>query len=423
MSGNPIVRREFLKGCAGMGVLSSISALPQISSPVTETEDRAHWVQIMARICGPVLRALSEGKLKATMPVEVPNNTVAERRPFAYLAAMANVLAGIAPWLESDVMVGAEAGMKRQYAGWARDAIRSGTDPDSPDFMVFNRGTQPLVDAGVLALAILRAPHQLWEELDKNTQRNVIRALQSTRVIKPGYNNWLLFSAMVETALSFLGEWWDPMRVDYAIRNVTGWYKGDGVYGDGPLFHWDYYNSFIIQPMLLTILDVISRSSDAWKSYQPDVLVRAQRYAAILERLISPEGTYPPIGRSLTDRFGAFHLLAQMALRRQLPEGVSPEQVRCALTAVMRRMTEAPGTFDKQGWLRIGFCGEQPSMAENYITTGTCYVCAWALLPLGLPHTDQFWAGPAAPWTAQKAWSGQPISPDHALREQIRISE
>src|SRR5258707_12522993 len=47
-----------------------------------------------------------------------------------------------------------------------------------------------------------------------------IAALQSSRVIQPGYSNWLLFSAMVEAALSFMGVWWDPMRVDYAIRTV-----------------------------------------------------------------------------------------------------------------------------------------------------------------------------------------------------------
>ena len=89
------------------------------------------------------------------------------------------------------------------------------------------------------------------EEAGRPDQHNLIAALQSSRVIQPGYSNWLLFSAIVEAALSFMGVWWDPMRVDYAIRTVGTWYKGDGVYGDGPPFHWDYYNSFVMQPMLL----------------------------------------------------------------------------------------------------------------------------------------------------------------------------
>ena len=36
---------------------------------------------------------------------------------------------------------------------------------------------------------------------------------------------------------------------------------------------------------------------------------------------ISPEGTFPAIGRSIAYRFGALQLLAQMALRRDLPAG------------------------------------------------------------------------------------------------------
>ena len=54
---------------------------------------------------------------------------------------------------------------------------------------------------------------------------------------------------------------------------------------------------------------------------RPRILERARRYAAILERLIAPDGSFPAIGRSLAYRCGAFHLLAALALRRQLPDG------------------------------------------------------------------------------------------------------
>jgi hypothetical protein len=416
LSASGIVRRDFMKGVAAIGAATSVSALPQVAPATTEMDDRAYWLHLLTKICGPVLRALSERKLKATIPVEVPEGNAAERRPFVYLAALANVLAGIAPWLEQGPRDGAEGALREQYADWARKAILAGTDPESPDFMDFNEGSQPVVDAALLTLAIVRAPQELGEKLDNTTRQHLIKALQSTRVIKPGFNNWLLFSAMVEAGLSFMGEWWDPMRVDLAIRTVDGWYKGDGAYGDGPEFHWDYYNSFIIHPMLVNILEVIGRKSKDWAAYQPVILARARRYAAIQERMISPEGTYPPIGRSLSDRTGAFHLLAEMALRHELPQGVSPEQVRCALTAVMRRMLEAPGTFDAEGWMRVGFCGRQPSIAEPYITTGTAYICTWAMLPLGLPATDRFWAGPSAPWTAKKTWAGEDVPTDHAIQ-------
>ena len=114
------------------------------------------------------------------------------------------------------------------------------------------------------------------------------------------------------------------MRIDYALRQHEQWYKGDGAYGDGPEFHWDYYNSFVIHPMLVDVLEVCGDETAAWKEIRTRVTQRARRYAAVQERLIAPDGSFPPIGRSIAYRCGAFHLLAQAALRRALPDGVSP---------------------------------------------------------------------------------------------------
>src|SRR6185312_1822590 len=182
------------------------------------------------------------------------------------------------------------------------------------------------------------------------------------------------------------------------------------------------YNSYVMHPLLLTILDTVSKSNQTWEPYRPVMLERARRYAEIQERLIAPDGSFPPIGRSLPYRFGAFHLLAEIALRRELPPSIEPAQVRSALTAVMRRMTDAPGTFDAQGWLQIGFAGHQPEIAEPYISTGSSYLCSAAWLPLGLPASDPFWAAPAADWTAKKAWTGQQVHADHALADTQHVS-
>jgi hypothetical protein len=413
-----IARRKLLKYGVALGVAASVGPCAEPTyAEVTTGDDRKFWIEVVTKVSEPVLRALSERRLKATMPIEAPHGDPEQRKQFTYLEALGRLLSGLAPWPESGMDSGAEGNLRRQYCEWARAGIQSATDPSSPDFMNFNKGQQPVVDTAFLALAIMRAPIELWQKLDKTTQRNVIAALQSSREILPPYNNWLLFSAMVEAALSFMGVWWDPMRVDYALRTVDSWYKGDGVYGDGPHFHWDYYNGFVIQSMLLTILDVVANSSPEWTAYQPSMLDRAQRYAAIEERLISPDGSFPPIGRSLCYRFGAFHLLSEIALRRQLPEGVTPEQVRCALTAVMRRMINAPGMFDEKGWLRIGFYGHQPEIAETYISTGSLYLCSAAWLPLGLPETDQFWSAESRPWTAKRVWAGQDVKADHAIAD------
>ncbi len=403
-------RRTFLQ------TLAATSALPLVSIAESQSpgsDDRRYWVNVLQRIAHPVLNLLANRQLKARMPIEA-HPTSKDRPRYSHLEAIGRLLTGIAPWLESPLPTGEEGKLRMEYAELARRSIQAATDPVSPDFLNFREGQQPLVDSAFLAHAVLRAPNELWKKLDAATQRNLIAALKSSRRIKPGFNNWLLFAAMIEAFLCFVGEDWDAMRVDYAIRQHEQWYKGDGLYGDGPDFHWDYYNSFVIQPMLLDVLHTVSQQSKAWDSFKTPIVKRAQRYAAIQERLISPEGSFPAIGRSLAYRFGAFQLLGQMALRHQLPEAVSPAQVRCALTAVIRRMVEALGTFDSNGWLTIGFCGHQPNIGETYISTGSLYLCAAGLLPLGLTPDDEFWNAPPQDWTARKAWSGINLPADHA---------
>jgi len=406
-------RRAFLQSTAFVAtspVQSSAQVQERASSP------RDYWLTVMKRISEPVLTSLSERKLKVNMPVEASHGNVEDRKKYTYLEAFGRLLTGIAPWLESGATTGPEGELRARYAELARKSITAAVDPASPDRMNFDSGSQPVVDAAFLALGILRAPKELWEKLDRTAKGQLVRALQTSRVIKPGFNNWLLFSATIEAFLGLAGERPDAMRIDYAVREHEGWYKGDGVYGDGPQFHWDYYNSFVIQPMLLQVLESARAWSSAWETFHPAVLARAKRYAAIQERLISPEGTFPAIGRSLAYRFGAFHLLAAMALRKQLPDNVAPEQVRSALTAVMKRTVDTPGTFGHDGWLQIGFCGHQPSIGEAYISTGSLYLCSAVFLPLGLPASDPFWSGPEKRWTAKQIWAGADSQADHAIQ-------
>ncbi len=381
-------------------------------------DDRQKWIEIVERVSQPLLEAISRQKLRATMPVETVTGLEKARAQSTHLEAVGRLLCGLAPWLEATPGTNAaEEKLRTRYREWARLAIRYGTDPKSPDALNFGSNRQSLVDAAFLALAIVRAPNELWARLDSATKQNLLTAMRDTRKIQPGQNNWLLFSAMIEAFLCKVGETWDPTRIDYALRQLQQWYMGDGIYGDGPHFHWDYYNSFVMQPMLLNILDALGDQAARWSALRQPIQARATRYAAIEERLIGPEGTYPPIGRSLAYRFGAFQHLAEMSLRRQLPEGISPAQVRCALTAVMTRQIGAKGTFDDNGWLTIGFAGHQPSIGESYISTGSLYLCSAAWLPLGLPATDEFWSAPAQMWTQQKAWGGVDIQRDHAISE------
>lgn len=222
---------------------------------------------------------------------------------------------------------------------------------------------------------------------------------------------------MVEAALFVLGQDYDLVRIDYAIRQMEQWYVGDGFYGDGPRFRMDYYNSFAIQPMLTCLVRMFH---DKYK--EPDAILpegepvgqkmyrlamtRFLRYVRIQEESIAPDGSFAPIGRSMVYRCGAFQALAQAALWKTLPEEVTPAMARCALTKVIQKTLGAPRTFSEEGWLQLGLCGYQPDITYAYNTTASLYMATLAFLPLGLPETDAFWSAPDEMGTWEKCFSG-----------------
>jgi len=322
----------------------------------------------------------------------------------------------MSPWLELGADESAEGKLRKHYIELLGKGLQNAVDPNSPDKLNFTTDNQALVDAAFLAQSFLRAPNQIWGKLDAITKSRMIESLKSTRIIKPGENNWLLFSAIIEaTLLQITGEC-KMETINYALARFDEWYKGDAWYGDGKNFHFDYYNSIVIHPMMLDILTVLKNKNLTDSAVYITEKNRSIRYAELLERLISPEGTYPAFGRSLAYRFGIFHNLSQVTLLKSLPKEVKPAQVRCALTSVIKKQMQQAGTFDKNGWLTLGFCGHQTNITETYISTGSLYLCTAVFLPLGLPASDEFWSGEPAEWTNLKIWSGKEIVIDHAIK-------
>lgn len=381
----------------------------------TGAEDRAFWVETLTRIADPVLVNLSNNTLKKNMPYESLAN---DRSEFSHLEAVGRLVCGIAPWLELGPDNTPEGQLRDKYIKLTVKGLKNAVNPESPDYLVFGKPYQPLVDAAFLAQGLLRAKTQLWDNLDPQAKEWMITEFKRSRNIKPWENNWLLFASMVEAALlEFTGEC-DMDRLTYGVKKFRDeWYKGDALYGDGPAFHMDYYNSFVIHPMLTDVLLMMKKHNIEGADFIDTQMPRLTRYAEQLERFISPEGTFPAVGRSIVYRFGAFHALAQAGLMQVLPKRVKPAQVRCALTAVIRNMMKSPKNFDADGWLRVGFTGEQIDMSESYINTGSVYLCAVGLLPLGLPATNEFWSAPFAEWTNLRAWNGEAnVKADHALK-------
>lgn len=378
--------------------------------------DRKIWLNYLDQLARPILSNLAQDKLKEIMPVilspKVDNKE--SRSQVAYLEAFGRVMCGIAPWLNGTGGSQEEVALRNQYRQWALKGLSNAVNPAAKDYMRWTGG-QPLVDASFLALSLVRCPW-LWENADSVLRSQVVTAFRATRTTVPGYNNWILFSGMIEAFFCKYNYEYDALRIDYGIRQFAQqWYVGDGVFSDGSEYHWDYYNSYVIQPYLSTIMEVIGKKSRSYAWFAPNLDKITKRYAEIQERMINTDGSFPVTGRSIVYRGGAFHHLSDMALREQLPAALKPAQIRGALTAVIKKTSESPESFTKEGWLNIGLYGHQPALAEGYINTGSLYLCASILLPLGLPETSEFWSAPAEPWTSVKVWSGKDLPADHAL--------
>ncbi|MES1217926.1 MAG: DUF2264 domain-containing protein [Bacteroidota bacterium] len=387
----------------------------QSQKTITGAQDRKYWCDLLYKISYPVIHHLANSTLKAGMPLEQGPGYGLALKKVTYLEAVGRTAAGVAPWLSLPDDNSAESIMRKKLRNELLIGLKNAVDPTNPDYLNFRTESQPLVDAAFLAHAFLRAPQQLWRPLDTITKKRFVEEFQSLRSRQAGNNNWLLFPAMTETFLLTIGEQYDSSRIYEAIRKMDDWYAGDGWYSDGPHFAMDYYNSYVIYPMMADVLRVLAEKGMIATDKYELVIKRMVRYAELQERMISPEGTYPPIGRSLTYRIGAFQALAQASLMHKLPEYILPAQVRCGLTKVLRNQFEMKGTFDKNGWLQLGFAGSQPGMADTYTSTGSLYLCTVGFLALGLPGNDKFWTDPAADWTSKKAWSGQPFKKDYKV--------
>ncbi len=394
------------------------------SEATVAASDRKYWSDLLAKIATPVLSSMAKGTLQKTMAVELSPRWDGRDKRVAYMECFGRLMSGLSPWLTLPDD-GSKEGLKRkQLRDWALASYAHSVDPKSPDYLLWRKEGQPLVDSAYFSNALIRAPRQLWAPLDRKTQTRIVEELKLLRRVSPPYNNWLLFAAMNEAFLLSVGEQYDPFRIQLAIRKTLEWYVGDGWYADGPLFHYDYYNSYVIHPMLVEILEVLEKTQTtliygegvpAIKELHDQALKRMQRYGEHLERIISPEGTFAPQGRSTTYRTAVFQPLALLAWRKALPPSLPEGRVRAALTAVHRRIFADPSNFTADGFLTIGFAGHRPEIADFYSNSGSMYITTESLLPLALEPGDSFWTAPADDWTAKRAYGGEPFAHDYAV--------
>lgn len=389
--------------------------------------EREYWCRQAYTMARPVLENMAKGELQKNMLLEVSPNWDGRNKKVAYMECFGRLMAGIAPWLSLPDDATPESRQREQLRTWALAAYRNAVDPQSPDYLAWRGHGQALVDAAYVAESFIRAYDVLWQPLDEVTKKRYIEEFTQLRKVDPPYTNWFLFSSVIESFLAKAGAPYDEFRVNTACRKVEEWYVGDGWYADGPVFAFDYYSSYVFHAMYLETLqcmvDAKANTRIDYQKYRDRALKRAQKFAIVLERFISPEGTFPVIGRSTPYRLAAMQPLALMAWYGKLPSDLTNGQVRAALTKVMHRMFDHQNNYNSGGFLTIGFCGSQPGTADWYTNNGSLYMCSLAFMPLGLAPDAPFWTDEAQPWTQVKAWGGQPFPKDHYWKDDIQTKD
>ena len=419
------MKRLFLVFIALSLLIPSMAKKPR----KVEQTDREYWCQLAYQMARPVLENMSKGTLQKNMQTEFSPSFDNRNRKVVYMETFGRLMAGIAPWLTLADDDTAEGAQRKQLREWALQSYKNAVDPESPDYLCWGVTGQNLVDAAYIAESFLRAYDALWMPLDEVTKQRYIKEFQGLRKIDPPYTNWYLFSSVIESFLAKAAgmKACDEFRINTTCRKVEEWYVGDGWYADGPVFAFDYYSSYVFHAMYLetlqTMIDAKANTRIDYQKYYDRALQRAQKHAIILERFISPEGTFPVFGRSIPYRLAAMQPLALMAWYEKLPKDLTNGQVRAALTKVMHRMFDEQQNFNEGGFLTIGFCGSQPNIADWYTNNGSLYMTSLAFMPLGLPATHPFWTAPAEPWTQVKAWNGQPFPKDHRWDDKIQTKD
>jgi hypothetical protein len=410
-------RRHFMRVAAAG---SALLAAGQSASAAAPGFERAYLLKLLQQMAEPVLEPMSKGQLKQKFVLELSPTWDGRDPAVAYLEAFGRLISGIAPWLALPVDDSAEGRLRARLQQQALQSYVHSVDPRSPDYLKWQGHGQALVDSAYFTNALVRAPQSLWEPLDATTKARIVTEIKGLRRHEVPSINWLLFAAMNEAWLLSIGEEHDPMRMNGAIRKINEWYVGDGWIKDGADFHFDYYGSYVMHPMLIEVLDVlVAKKAPFWGGKPAELLAqavkRAQRFCEHLERFIGPQGSYPPIGRSLTYRTAVFQPLALLAWRKQLPASLPEGQVRAALHAAHVAIWDGPSNFNAAGYLNIGFRGPQPELGDWYSNNGSMYIAAAGLLALGLPAGDSYWTAPAQDWTQKKAFASASFPKDYPV--------
>ncbi|TDZ17930.1 hypothetical protein Cob_v009169 [Colletotrichum orbiculare MAFF 240422] len=388
---------------------------------------RSDLIRATLALLRPLLPHFSPSKARIRIPVPTATHfdeTAAQLEGFARpLWAVGALL--LASTSTSDAELVAE--INDVVQPWI-DGFVAGTDPSHPEYWgKINDTDQRMVEAEIIAFALLVAPERIFSPLSAQGKTNVTNWLRALSGMDMPKNNWRWFRVFGNLALTRvcgvpLAAVRDEMESDLELLDT--FYRLDGWSADGP---WqtaehaqnelevyektgrrdaigigrqaDYYSgSFAIQfSQLLYSRFAADIDPERAESYRQ----RAREFGTRFWRYFDSDGAAIPFGRSLTYRFACGGYFAALALAQvdHLPDPISsPGAVKGFLLRHLRWWAKnSDGIFHPDGTLTIGWLYPNMYMSEDYNSPQSPYWCLKTLVAIGLSEDDPFWLADEAP--------------------------
>ncbi|GAO18332.1 uncharacterized protein UV8b_06751 [Ustilaginoidea virens] len=282
-----------------------------------------------------------------------------------------------------------------EYRGteWWIQGIRSGTDPDSPEFWGFPRDNdQRMVEMCPLGFALAVIPN-IWDKFSSRERSNIEAWLGNSINEKNMPNtNWLWFRVFANLGLKKCGAKYSQDRIDSDIEHLDTFYRGDGWSNDGPagVHQMDYYSSsFAIQFLQLLYAELAGEEA---RHRAAEFRKRAQTAALDLVHYYDEQGRAIPFGRSVGYRFAMVSFWGALAYANvELPAPLSWGMVKGIVMRNLRWWQTQPDMWTSSGTLSLGYSYPNMYMTENYNSPASPYWACLAFICLAVPESHPFW--------------------------------
>ena len=342
---------------------------------------KTDFIKCLDRIIHPLKDYYTSG----CAGIKCGNTGVCYGEEISLLEAFARVFWGLAPfWGGGHDCDGLD--------GKCLQGIINGTDPGHPEYGgEMEDGSQKMVEAAPLGLALILAPHKVWEPLTDKQKENFHNWLLQMNKVEAVDNNWKFFAVLVNLGLKNVGVAYSAEIIQHGIERFESYYRSNGWYHDGNSAQADYYIAFAIHFYSLIYAKVMEEED---RENSQKYKKRATRFARDFIYWFADDGSALAFGRSLTYRFAqcAFWSACVFAGIEPFPLGV--------MKGIISRNLEwwlSKPIFDNGNVLSVGYGYPNYNMAEFYNAFGSPYWALKSFLILALDDEHEFFQTEALP--------------------------